>query len=156
VGAFLGFLLGVFLGVQGRGGAGPILLTTFLGWALSFFVPLLILRASGRAGSILYAPSGRSTPHKKEYSLAESFAVRGRYHEAVDAFEAAIREDPADPIPYLRVARVQRDRLGDDEEAARWFNRALSRSEMHPGLMMLTRNRELRPIVIPPAAACCA
>jgi len=139
VGAFLGFLLGVFLNLQGRGGAALVLLTTFIGWVVSLTLPLLILRGAGNVGSTLYSPSGRSTPRKKEYSLAESLAVRGRYDEAVNAYEAATREDPSDPTPYLRAARIQRDRLGDCDQAARWFKRALEQSEMHSGLVMLTR-----------------
>lgn len=139
VGAFLGFLLGMFLGVQGKAGAGVVLLTTFIGWATSYFGPLTILHFAAQAGSSLYNPSGKSTPHKREYSLAESHAVRGEFQEAVDAFTAAIAEDPTDPIPYLRVARIQRDQLKDNEAAARWFKSALDESQMHSGLRTLTR-----------------
>ncbi len=139
VGAFLGALLGVFLSAQGNGGPGVVVVTTFIGWIVSLVVPMLIMSGAGKAGSTLYFPSGRSTPHKKEYSLAESYVARGRYEEAVSAFAEASEADPADPVPYLRAARINRDHLEDCNEAARWFKRALERAEMHAGLVMLTR-----------------
>lgn len=142
VGAFLGFLLGVFLGVQGVGGGWVIVVTTLVGWAGSFFLPFLLLRGAGSAGSTLYAPSGRSTPRKREFSLAESYAVRGEYDRAVAAFEDAIGEAPSDPEPYLRVARLQRDRVKDPAAAATWFKRALAEAVMSPGVRLRTR-REL-------------
>lgn len=138
VGAFLGLLLGVFLRVQGRPGW-IIAVTVVVGWALSFFGPLLILRGAGRAGSVLYTPSGRTTPRKREYSLAESYVARGEHKAAVDAFEESIFEDPSDPLPYLRVARIYRDELADPEAAARWFKRALAESEVPRGVALLVR-----------------
>lgn len=137
VGAFLGFLLGVFLYVQGQGGIGLLVVTTVVGWAASYFVPLLLLAGAGRAGATLYAPSGASTPHKREYSLAETYAARGEYDMAVTAFEDAILESPEDPVPYIRVARLQRDRLQDYEGAAGWFKRGLAESSMSSGQRVL-------------------
>lgn len=138
VGAFLGFLLGVFLGVQGQAGGVLILVMTMLGGVMSYYVPRLILHGAGRAGSTLYAPSGGSTPHKREYSLAESYAARGEYAMAVAAFEDAISEGPNDPVPYIQVARMMRDRMSDPEGAAAWFKRGLAESAMKPGQRLLT------------------
>lgn len=142
VGAFLGLLLGVFLSAARGHGGWIVAVTTVGGWALSFFGLHGLLSAAGRAGSTLYAPSGRSTPRKKEYSLAESLLVRGEPVRAVRAFEEAIAEDPSDPTPYLRIARVHRDHLDRPEEAARWFRRALAESEATAGVTRLAR-REL-------------
>lgn len=139
VGAFLGALVGVFLSAQGNGGPGVVVVTTLIGWVVSLGVPMLIMNAAGKASSTLYSPSGRSTPHKREYSLAESYAARGRYEEAVSAFAEAIEAHPDDPEPYLRAARIHRDHMEDCDEAALWFKRALDRAEMHAGLVMLTR-----------------
>ncbi len=143
VGAFLGFLLGVFLGVQGMAGAGVIFLTTFIGWASSYFGPLLLMRWTSRAGGALYNPSGKSTPRQREYSLAESYVARGQYQEAIDAFEVAILEDPSDSMPYLRVARIQRDKMGDDGGAAHWFKKALTDSDTNAGIRTLVRKELL-------------
>lgn len=139
VGALLGLLLGLFLWVQDQGGLGLIVLTTLFGWAATFFGPLLILHGAGRVGSTLYTPSGRSTPHKREHSLAESYVARELFDEAIAAFELAIAEDPTDPTPYLRIARVHRDRLHDDEGAAQWFKRMLAESHAEPGIVLLAR-----------------
>ena len=138
VGAFLGFLLGVFLRVQSGAGVIVVVATTLIGWVASYIVPLVLLAGAGRAGSSLYAPSGSSTPHKREYSQAETFAARGEYEMAVAAFEAAIAEGPGDPVPYLHVARLQRDRLKDDQAAARWFKRCLGEATMNAGQRLLT------------------
>lgn len=147
VGAFLGFLLGVFLRVQNGGGGWVIVATTAVGWAGSFVLPFLLLRGAGSAGSTLYAPSGRSTPRKREFSLAESYSARGEYDTAVSTFEAAISEDPTDPEPYLRVARLYRDRVKDPAASASWFKRALSEPTMSAGVRSRTR-RELVEVYI--------
>jgi tetratricopeptide (TPR) repeat protein len=143
VGAFLGFLLGVFLGVQGKAGPLVVMTTTLIGWASSYFGPLLLMKWSAQAGGSLYNPSGKSTPRKREYSLAESYVARGEYQAAIDAFEVAIGEDPTDSMPYIRVARIQRDKVGDPEGAAHWFKRALTESETNSGMRTLLRKELL-------------
>lgn len=136
VGAFLGVLLGVFAMAQGVG-TWVLLVTVPMGWAGSYFGPLLILRLAGQAGSTLYAPSGKSTPRAKEYSLAESLVVRGMYDEAAAAFQDAIDDDPSDWQPYLRIARMKRDRASDPAGAATWFKRAIVEAGMPSGTRLL-------------------
>jgi tetratricopeptide (TPR) repeat protein len=138
VGAFMGFLLGFFLTTQGMGGW-IVPVAMLIGWAVVFICALFVVEGAGRAGSTLYAPSGRSTPRKREYSLAESYVARADYERAVAAFEEAIAEQPDDPLPYLRIARLRRDRLDDPEGAARCFKRALEESRMPPGMQLLAR-----------------
>lgn len=134
------------MGVLGvvMNGWGPELvpLMALIGWTISFAFPLVLSSLSGRAAGMLYAPSGRSTPRQREYSLAESLTARGMYDEAIAAFQAAIAGDASDPTPYLMIARVYRDRLGSFEEAALWFRRALDESTLAAGTATLTR-REL-------------
>ncbi len=140
VGAILGALFGVFGRVLGAAwGVGMVALIAFVGWACAFFGPLLITGTGGRVGGTIHNPTGRSTPHKREYSLAESLAVRGRHEDAITAFEMAIGEDASDPVPYLRVARIYRDDLQEPERAAHWFGRALRESRLPGGLRSLTR-----------------
>lgn len=111
-------------------------------WGATFATPLIVANLGGRAAGSLYNPSGRSTPRKREHSHAESLVARGLYQEAVDAFEIAIAEDPTDPTPYLRIARLHRDQLSRPEDAASWFKRALTASDMSAALSLLTA-REL-------------
>ena len=68
--------------------------------------------------------------------------VHGRYRAAVEAFEVAVAEDPSDPTPYLRIARIHRDHLDELEAAASWFRRALRDADMPRGQAGLAR-REL-------------
>jgi hypothetical protein len=56
----------------------------------------------------------------------------------VTAFEQAIGEDPTDGQPYLRIARLKRDKMKDAEEAAVWFKRALSEATLSSGAHRLT------------------
>lgn len=140
-GLVLGALLGYFLTHQGA----PMWLAVLCALAGATAVPAGALFLTGRAGaaaSTLHAPSGRATPPKKEYSYAESLVASGQYEEAVTAFELAVAEDAADPMPYLRVARIYRDYLDRPGDAARWFRRALGQSVIPPGLATLAR-REL-------------
>ena len=134
----VGGSLGVFGAAQGMWGAGTILVMAVIGWAVSLFFPLILSSLSGRAAETLYAPSGRGTPKQREDSLAESLAARGMYDEGVASFEEAIAEDPSDPTPYLKIARIYRDRLGRLDEAARWFKRALDESSLSAGTATLT------------------
>jgi hypothetical protein len=143
VGGFLGFLLGIFLNVQGKAGVGVVVLTTLIGLVSSYFGPLLLMRWAGQAGGALYSPSGRSTPRRREYSLAESYVARGEYQAGVDAFEEAILQDPSDSVPYIRVARIQRDKMGDDTAAALWFKKALAESDTNTGMRTLLRKELL-------------
>jgi tetratricopeptide (TPR) repeat protein len=142
-GAVMGFLLGVFMTVNDRGGAFVIPLLTLVGWVVAYFGPLTIMTLAARAGSTFYNPSGKTTPWKREYSLAESYLARGQIEAAIDAFEEAIAENPTDPTPYARVARVHRDVLSDPAHAAHWFRRALSESAPEPRLRRLLREELL-------------
>lgn len=140
-GGALGALVGFFL-VQRGAPLWVAALSVVAGWVFVSLGTLLIVSSAGSAASTLYTPSGRSTPRKREYSQAESLVARGRYQEAVDAFELAVVEDPSDPVPYLRVARIYRDDLARPEDAARWFRRALRDAPLPAGQAFLTR-REL-------------
>lgn len=138
------------MGVLGAGAAyalagwGP-LAAAMLGlaiWGAMLAAPLVASSLGGRAAGSLYSPSGRSTPRRREYSHAQSLAARGLYPEALAAFEVAISEDPADPEPYLRIARILRDRMGRHAAAAEAFKRALTVQGLPRGTRALV-TREL-------------
>lgn|SRR5574341_531579 len=91
---------------------------------------------AGRAHAMtetIYTPSGDSTPYKPQYSYAESLVVRGRYHEAAAAYELHAIENPAEPLPYLHLARLYRDKLQQYEDALTWFRRVRSDATLGPG-----------------------
>ena len=137
-GAVLGGLVGLLLVARGA----PFLvlpLGILGGWVTVSLLVILLVEGAGSAGGALHAPSSGAPPRKKEYSQAESLVARGLYQEAVTAFELAALEDPSDPTPYLRVARIKRDHLGELEDAARWLRRALRESQAPPGVALLAR-----------------
>jgi hypothetical protein len=136
-GLVLGGLASI-LGMSGQDwGLGTAVLVTGGVWAAAFFGPLALAATGGRAARQVYNPSGSSTPPKREYSHAESLAARGMYQEAIDAFEMAVLEDPSDPTPYLRIARINRDQTGGFQDAAKWFKRSLNDAELPSGLSYL-------------------
>jgi tetratricopeptide (TPR) repeat protein len=138
LGLVMGGLLGVFVVADG----GPPwvgALSTFAGAALAVGIVRAVVGSGTRVAGTIYNPSGSATPRRKEYSGAEALAAQGRHQEAITAFELALAEDPGDPWPYLRVARIYRDHLGRFEDAARWFRRALREATNCP----LLANREL-------------
>lgn len=127
--------MGAFAAIELRGwGVLPAIAGGLAVWVAVFLGPLAASAMGGRAAATLYSPSGGSTPRRREYSHAESLAARALYQEAIDAFEMAIGEDPTDPTPYLRVARIYRDRLARYDDAARWFVRARAQSHLPYGL----------------------
>lgn len=133
---------GAFLGLLAGSRIGHPVLGLLVGGALAALIPKAIIEAAGRMSGQLYNPSGSSTPHKREYSMAASLAIRGEYAKAAAAYEIAISEYPDDPEPYLCLARLLRDQLGRHEQAARWFKRARSDTKISDGQALLA-SREL-------------
>jgi tetratricopeptide (TPR) repeat protein len=141
-----GLALGAVASIAGMSGqgwsAGTAVLVTGGVWAIAFFGPLAFSALGGAAANRIHNPSGRSTPSRREYSHAESLVARGLHEEALEAFEVAIAEDPSDPTPYLRIARIHRDRLQRYEDAAQWLKRCIEQSAASAGAAHLA-TREL-------------
>lgn len=78
---------------------------------LAMAVPLVfpaVQLLGGRAARVVYDPRGAGVPSRAGYSAAESLAVRGRFEDAINAYELAARDEPNDPQPWLRIARIER------------------------------------------------
>ncbi len=133
---------GAFVGLLAGSRIGHPVLGLLAGGALAALIPKAIMESAGKMSSHLYNPSGSSTPHKREYSLAASLVMRGEFAKAAAAYEIAISEYPDDPEPYLCLARLLRDDMGRHEEAARWFKRARSETQISNGQALLA-SREL-------------
>ena len=117
-------------------GFGP-LIGFVVGFLIVFLVTKTVSEGAGAAAGKIYHPSGRSTPVKHEYSYAESLAARGRYEEAATAYEVAVSEYPEDPEPYIRIARLKRDKLNQYDDAVFWFKRARKDSDISGGQELL-------------------
>lgn len=100
-----------------------------LGWAIAYFTAVGLMEGAGAAAQIFYAPSGKSTPARREYSEAQALRAAGHYAEAVATYETFVAEFPEDPEPYLQIARIMRDDLHEYGDAARWFR--LARRDAH-------------------------
>jgi hypothetical protein len=131
IGAFAGVALAL------KGGVGSLGINVPIGAVLAtvaiYRITWWVVDGSGLVVSQLHNPSGASTPAKRDYSFPKSLTARGRYEEAAVAYEAETAEHPEDPEPYLQLARLHRDKLGNFEEAAMWFKRARQAEEMDKG-----------------------
>ncbi|HEX9632674.1 MAG TPA: hypothetical protein VGA02_09420 [Gemmatimonadales bacterium] len=102
-------------------------------WA---FVQVVVRVVGGITGRYV-GLRGDTTPPRREYSAAQALTAQGRYREAVAAYELAAAESDGDPEPYLAVARILRDHLGDPEGAAGWFRRSRQDATLPPGVQLL-------------------
>lgn len=112
----LGFVLGLVVGVVGV----PV-------------VSLWITGGTARTIQTIHAPSGESTPYRRQYSRAEALVKRGQYGDAVALYTTFILERPHDPEPYFRLVRLHRDHLAEFEQAAAWLRRTRLEAALTPG-----------------------
>jgi tetratricopeptide (TPR) repeat protein len=126
---------------------GNILLGALLGPFVIFGIVVGITSLSGRGASVLYMPSGFTTPRRKEFSRAKALEVRGELHEAIREYQEAIRAAPEDAEPYLRIARLCRDDLRDPDAAVQWFRRAQREARLSEG-QVIRVHRELAEIFL--------
>jgi tetratricopeptide (TPR) repeat protein len=98
---------------------------------------LMVADSAAGAFQHINNPSGDTTPYKRDHSYAQSLAVRGRYEEAIAAYQRDVLEDPRDPAPYLEIARLYRDQLDRPADAVTWFRRARSDAIASPGHEMM-------------------
>ncbi len=124
-----GTILGAAAGMKAAGILG-VLVGVPVTIAFIYNVTMLIVNMTGRVAGSVTLPSGKSTPPKRDYSLAQSFVARERYEDAISAYELACAEYADDPEPYLRLARLYRDKLRDLHEAVLWFKRARAEAKV--------------------------
>jgi hypothetical protein len=120
----------------------------FTGGVLPIYTPILVaagvwaftqvaVRVAAAVSERYLGGTGSTTPHRPEYSAPRALAAQGRYREAAAAWELAAAESDGDPEPYLALARLHRDQLGDREAAAGWFRRARQDARLGPGQDLL-------------------
>jgi hypothetical protein len=105
---------------------GPVagLIGLILGWVIAYFLIVGLMEGAARATQTVYAPSGDSTPVRREYSGPQALRAAGDYAEAVEAYAVFVAEHPLEPEPYLQIARILRNDLHAYADAARWLRRA--------------------------------
>ena len=135
-----GALLGIRLAVSGWHPAVAILGGMIV---MPIFVRLmlwLILSVSSAVARQLYNPGGGSVRSRPAYSGPESLAVRGRFEEAIVAYQAAAEEEPDDPEPWLRIARIERMDLRRPQRAVEALRAARQRAPADsPTAMLISR-----------------
>ena len=83
---------------------------TALVWTVSGVVSRGVVQAMTAAGNLAPAPS---------FSLQESLVARGKYQEAVSAYQEHLQRVPGDFHAQLALAALWRDHLGDPGTAER-------------------------------------
>ena len=104
------------------------MLIAIAGFGLVFLCSITLAELVSRSSGGLYFASGRTTPGRREYSLAESLIVRGEFDDAVEQLETECALHPADATPALMLARLLRDQCARPLDAVRWFRTAIERS----------------------------
>ena len=102
---------------------------------VAYRLSLALTTGSGAVMGQIHNPQG--TPVVREYSRPQALAARGNFREAIDAYGDAVAVYPEDPEPYLRIARLLRDKLHEYEEAVTWFKRARVESNLDSGRELL-------------------
>ena len=106
-------------------------------WRAPFLLPMviavpivvpIIMWVGGRIGRTMYDPTGARVPSRTADSGPESLAARGRFQEAVDAYALAAAEEPDDPEPWLRIARIERGDLKRPQRALEALRAARTRA----------------------------
>lgn len=140
-GGAIGAAGGFYAAFTGGAGIGilvlAVVLGSVLGYAAAYAGARFLVEGAGRLAGALFNPSGRSTPSRPEYSYPASLAARGRLEEAIAAYESCAAENPDDPEPCLRIARLYRDSLARYEDALLWFRRARQAPGIDPGRELL-------------------
>jgi tetratricopeptide (TPR) repeat protein len=102
-----------------------------------YAVTMFLTHRTGDAAKIIYSPSGKSTPARRDYSYAQSLAIRGQYEEAARAYVEACEEFPDDPEPYFGLARLFRNHLQRYADAIKWLELARLKTDLGPGRELL-------------------
>lgn len=130
-GGVMGFIAGVMVGH-------PIL-GFFLGTATVAGVVRLVMEVAGSGATLLYNPSGKSTPHKKEFSYALALVHQRRFDDALAAMESDIAQNPSDPEAYLLLGRILRRDMNRYHDAIAVLRRAQRTAQLNTGQELLVR-----------------
>jgi len=108
----VGFALGAAPGwylTRSRGApAWTVLALGPVRWAFVVVLPLAIMAAAARAASTVCAPTGSSTPHRREHTRAMALVACGLYEDGVAELAQAVDEDSTDS-----GAAIKRDMRAD-------------------------------------------
>lgn len=115
-----GGIIGAMVGVYFRNKLLTVVLFP-VGVAFCYLLSGYLLEIAARGMEVFYAPSGKSTPARHGWSREEALVLKQRPAEAAALYEAATFDDPGDPEPFLRLARLHRDHLASPAEAVRWY-----------------------------------
>jgi hypothetical protein len=126
-GAVLGVLFGIPVSaLLGLRGLGFVAFTLVFALVTAFTIQRIVIGVPDAVASFftrMVFPSGSTTPYAKVYSREQSLAARGDVAAALEAYEEAMRLNPADPEPRFQAAELV-FRSSDASRAATLFAEA--------------------------------
>jgi hypothetical protein len=96
--------------------------------------------ASGHAWKHLFV-SGGSTPYAEQYSYQQALVMQGKLDEALESFEAVMKERPGAVDVRIRAAELYAREKGDNERAAALFREAQRIATITAGEDVYVSNR---------------
>ncbi len=136
IGLVVGYLVGGVLGA---------LLGLVVAPLTTFVLTTGMIALAARTARTWLMPSGSSTPYEAAFSQADALIMRTRFDEAIALLENAVMEDPRNPEPYLRLARLYRDQLKDRKRAREWLDHAAATGNAPAAVLRMERERLDRP-----------
>ena len=139
-GGVVGMMLCGVVGARLGAPAAGALIGFVGGWLGTYLIIVGVADGVASAASGIYMAKGSSTPPVRQYSLAQSYAVRGQFDQAAAEYERSALAHPDDPEPALRLGRLYRDELQRYDDAVRWFKHACAVPDLLPSAdIMATR-----------------
>lgn len=101
---------------------------------------LMIAHAAGSTWKHLMM-DGASTPYTEQYSYQQALVMLGRLDQALESFEAVIKERPNAVDARIRAAELYAREKGDNARAAALFREAQRIATISPGEDIYVSNR---------------
>jgi tetratricopeptide (TPR) repeat protein len=101
---------------------------------------LAIVHAAGSTWKHLMM-DGSSTPYAEQYSYQQALVMLGRLDQALESFEAVIKEKPNAVDARIRAAELYAREKGDNARAAALFREAQQIATISPGEDIYVSNR---------------
>lgn len=97
------------------------------GIVLALIIVLHILPAFAQKASEEIFGSSEEVDHDDPNIKAQSLTLQGDWEGAIEQFKLASEQDPANRLPLIEIAQIQRERLDQPKEALQTLTEAIAR-----------------------------
>jgi predicted Zn-dependent protease len=128
---------GVIGGLAGWFAGFGLLFGFFVGAVVTYLIVSIVVERTGAVFGMVHNPQGETAPLQPRYSRAEALVQQGKFQEAIDTYLVSQTDRPDDPEPFMRIARICRDKLQRHDEAVFWFKQARSEAQANKAMELL-------------------